>query len=233
MNRRSICLFSLLLSFLLPGCGLDVVKDVYADPVTEILMPTVDSFANSMIFEFSTKQLADTTNMGHIYIYYKIYNRQSTCNSDMVYLTGQAADENKRASSANRMLEYGFRELHYDDSGNGGAGRDTQSLVITNDNHVVQICLRAPGYDSLITVDETVVGVPCRTIDKNFNFFSEADGSNKPLSDDEDIKNFSSNPDTNPEAYYVSLFAVFSTFDEVFEPLYSPIHYLGSIKITE
>ena len=233
MNRRQICLFSLLLSFLLPGCGLDVVKDVYADPVTEITMPTVDSAAEGMIFEFSTRQLADTTNMGHIYIYYKIYNKQSTCNSDQSYLTGQAADENRRASSANRMIEYGFRELHVDTSGNGGLGRDTQSFTLTNGNHVVSICLRAPGYDPLIKVDDVVAGVPCRTIDKNFNFFEQSDGSNKPLSDDEDIKNFSTNPDTNPEAYCVSLFAVFSTFDEVFEPLYSPIHYLGSIKITE
>lgn len=233
MNRRQICLFSLILSFLLPGCGLDVVKDVFADPVTEIAMPTVDSSADGMIFEFSTKQLIDSTNMGHIYIYYKIYNRQSTCNSDQTYLTGQATDENKRASSANRMIEYGFRELHVDETGDGGAGADTQPFALSNDNHVVRICLRAPGYDSQITVDDVVVGVPCRTIDKNFNFFEMPDGSNKPVSDDEDIKNFSSNPDNNPEAYCVSLFAVFSTFDEVFEPLYSPIHYLGSIKITE
>lgn len=228
LNRlKAVLVISL---FFLTGCGLDVVKDVYADPVTTISPPTLDSAADAMVFEFSTSKLTDSTNMGQIYLYYKIYNKLSVHDSEQNYLSGLAADENKSATSANRMLEYGYRELHVDKNGNGGAGVDTEVFTLSNEDHIVQLLLTAPGYDPEIVVDSTRIGTPCRTNDRNFDFFESSDGSNKPVAEDEDTKNFSDNSDG---AYYVALFSVFSTFDESYEPLYSPVHYLGSIKVTE
>ena len=208
-------------------CHLHGVK-VYA-----ISPPTLDSAADAMFFGFSTSKLTDSTNMGQIYLYYKIYNKLSVHDSEQNYLSGLAADENKSATSANRMLEYGYRELHVDKNGNGGAGVDTEVFTLSNEEHVVQLLLTAPGYDPEIVVDGTRIGTPCRTNDRNFDFFEQSDGSNKPVAEDEDTKNFANPPDTNPEAYYVALFSVFSTFDESYEPLYSPVHYLGSIKVIE
>ncbi len=227
MNRlKAVLVISL---FFLTGCGLDVIKDVYADPVTSILLPTVDSEADAMFFEFSTSKLPDSTNMGQIYIYYKIYNRLSTLNSEQSTLSSLAGDENKSTTSASRMLDYGYRELHVDEKGSGGAGSDTKVVILSNEDHQVKLLLTAPGFTPEITVDDKNLGTPCRTNDKNFDFFNPPDGSNKPLADDEDTKNFANDSD----GYYVALFSVFSTFDESYEPLYSPIHYLGSIKVTE
>lgn len=215
--------------FFLTGCGLDVVKDVYADPVNHNRLPTVDSYADTMIFDFSTSKLTDSTNMGHTYIYYKIYNKLSTLNSEQSYLSSLSTDENRMAASATQMIQYGYKELRIDKSGNGGAGRDTEVFMLTNAPHNVKICLYAQGYSSGITVDGIRLGSPCRINSKNFNFNEPSDGSNKPLSDDDDTKKFASEAD----GFYVVLFSVFSTFDEVFDTLYSPIHYLGAIKIAE
>lgn len=236
MNRlKAVLVISL---FFLTGCGLDVVKDVYADPVTSSLLPTVESNADAMYFEFSTSKLTDSTNMGQIFIYYKIYDSLEIHNREQASLSALAGDENKSATSASQMLDkgkgkYAYCELHVDKNGNGGAGVDTEVFSLTNDAHIVRLLLTAPGYSPEITVDDTRLGTPCRTNDKNFNFYESTEGSNKPVANDDDTddsNNFADNPDG---PYYVALFSVFSTFDESYEPLYSPIHYLGSIKVTE
>ena len=228
MNRlKAVLVISL---FFLTGCGLDVIKDVYADPVTEVPSPPViTGTGDAMIFKFSTKTLPDSTNMGSVYIYYLIYNKESTHNTEVSYLSSIATDENKSTTSANQMLSYGYRELRVDTKENGGSGHDTDVFILDNKNHSIEICLTAPGFDSEIIVDDVKIGTPCRSNGKNFEFFESPDDSNKPVSEDDDTKKF----DENSDGYYVALFSVFSAFDEDYQPLYSPIHYLGSIKVTE
>ena len=217
--------------FFLTGCGLDVVKDVYADPVTEVSSsPAINSLADAMIFNFNTRALPDSTNMGSVYIYYKIYNSESEHNNAQAYLSNMAADENRNYASASTLLgsNYKFVELYVNKSGTGNVDRNPEVFLLSNEAHKVSICLYAPEIPAEIKVDEKVIGTSCRKNGKSFNFFEQTD-ENKPDVLDDDFKYKS---EEGTDSYYVALYSVFSAFDDDYTPLYSPIHYLGSIKIS-
>ncbi len=229
MNRlKTVLVISL---FFLTGCGLDVIKDVYADPVINVSsQPVIDSLADAMIFNFSTKALPDSTNMGSVYIYYKIYNSESDHNTAQAYLTNIASDENRKLTSASVLFsnDYKYAELYVNKSGTGNVDTNSEVFILSNEAHEVSIRLFAPGYPAEIKVDGTIIGTSCRKNGKSFNFFEQTD-ENKPDVLDDDFKYKS---EEGTDSYYVALYSVFSAFDDDYTPLYSPIHYLGSIKIS-
>ncbi len=221
------------------ACGLDVIKDIYADPVSDSNVPNNDSDFLHRSFEFSVQKLSNANNLGHTYVYYKIYNRNSTLTNEYNTLVGLLSDDTKKATSSTRMIDYGYKELKV--KADGIASNDMESVTLSNGSHTVLIRLTkdAEGFDSRVDIDGAYAGVPCRTNGNSFNFFGIGDGNSatadfykEPVSGDDDAKSLSSSPDA-AKTYYVCLFSVFMNYDESYNPVYSPIHYLGQIKITD
>ncbi len=236
-NKKTFFLLGFLLSvclFFLTSCGLDVLKEVFEDPVEVKNFPTLQSVDENKFFNFSTKKLSNANNLGHVYIYYKIYNKEGTHDTETSTLSGMSTDENKKASSASKMLENGYKELWIKPDATTKAG--AEELALDNDN--LSITIRLTDYTDVfkadISVGEKSLGIPCRLNGCSFNFFGNGEFDKKPIADDDDVgKNFDKDETTASEGFYVALFSVFMNYDDSYVPVYSPVHYLGSIKVSE
>lgn len=232
-----LCLLAVCFIFFNVSCGLDVLSVVLDDPVTDVTsLPNITSSYENLHFTFETKQLDNANDFGYGYVYYKIYNRSTSAESEANNLIKIATDENRKSASASSMRDYGFKELKLLPS----SGKATP-LRFENESQNIRIRLTtydaSTSFRSIIAVDDVSMGTPLRCIDGTFDFKTAAStGEGTVFSDaapqkgDEDAKNLSDTPPA-PGVFYVSLFYVFMMYDDTYTPIYSPVHYLGTVRI--
>lgn len=228
----SVCLVFLTAVFTV-SCGLDVISIVLDDFVVDTIQkPEETSLYDSCNFNFTTRKLDNSNDLGHGYVYYKVYNKLTTIQSETTSLSVLTEDSAKKNTSFSRLNDYGFKELMVK------KGSNVSIFQLSNEIHNVDIRLTnyaqsdsGTSFDAHITVDSVVEGIPLRTNDKPFDFGRDTgNGKPVPVSQDEDTKGFAATGD-EPDIFYVSLYSVFMMYDDNYEPVYSPVHYLGTVKI--
>ena len=164
-------------------------------------------------------------------VYYKIYDSSSRLNSEYSSILQLANSETSSAQAPDRMIAtYHFQPLR-------AAGQSSDQAVLVPDNgsdSTVKIrLLDYLPYDyAQVTIDGSNKGKPVRSIPNSpsFDFYSQS-ADLAPKSDDADSSITTSSGTTQPEAYYVSMFAVAIGQDTGYARLYSNVLYLGSVKI--
>ena len=210
------------------SCGLDVLSAVLEDPVTELeTNPNEESSFDSRNFKFQIKTINASNDLGYGYVYYKIYNRISTRTSEVNRIVDLANDANKKTTSASTMRDtYSYKELKL-----YGTDGKIVPLKFENDSQIIDIRLTSYSniaeYSAYVKVNGTSIGIPLRSNDGTFNF-AVAKADTVPQKGDDDTKNFADPTGSN---YYVALFYVFMMYDDTYTPIYSPVHYLGTVMI--
>ena len=83
-----------------------------------------------------------------------------------------------------------------------------------------------------IKLGDSKIGTPVRKDGSTFDFGRSGSNDKVPEITDDDARKFDDNQSEEEKGlYYVALFYVFMMYDEYYTPIYSPIHYLGSVKI--
>ena len=210
------------------SCGLDVISVVLDDYVSEVSEQPIESslFADRS-FVFHTRKLDNANDLGHGYVYYKIYNKLSVANTETSVLTTLIEDAANKQNSFSRLESYGFKELRVKN------GTNFSTVQFENEVHTIDIRLTnySAEFNAHVIVDGTNTGVPVRTNGNTFDFGRHGENDKVPLETDDDTKNFTTRTIEDPDLYYVSLYSVFMMYDEQYEPVFSPIHYLGTVKI--
>ncbi len=244
-NRRKslffLVLFAVCLSFLTVSCGLDTLT-VVDDPFSVEHQPNVESTFETSHFSFTTRKLDSAGEMGRAYIYYKIYNDDQKVSSEESSLISRADDSSGRVYSFSYMKDtYGYKQLCYLKEN----GTSYTSFDLSNDkSHKIKIRLTnysddIDEYSASIFVDDKKVGVPVRMTGKTFDFGrngendeNPADTHNEESSSSSDTKGFLEKQDEGEEnIFYVSMFGVFELTNDSWDFDYSPIHFLGRVKI--
>jgi len=216
-------------------------------------------YANSFLsFSINTEGLPEHSFLG-VDLYYKIYTNKSECQSEKSNLEGSANNNSTAYTSYDSMISKGYKALRrtgfHDEPLLYGDNRDPFVLrfVTTGsfndpDNAFYSYVGPAKKTDAsgaidritpIITYGDRKNYIPLRSLATNYqkefsfdfgrNVYEEAGFKVKiPVSGDSDIK-YSSFTDTN--SYYVAVFAVQIAKDDSFVRYYSPIEYLGSVKI--
>ena len=245
-NRRKslffLVLFAICLSFFNLSCGLDVLKKPIDDPFASENQPNIESTFDSCYFYFSTRKLSDINDddMAKAQVFYKIYNDDQKVSSEESSLISMADDSVRKSNSAQTMIEtYGYKELHYlmDDGTNA-------IFELSNKQQKIRIRLTnytddEEEYSARIYVDDKKVGIPIRMTGKTFDFGRSGENDENPASthstenaSSSDTKGFLEKQDEGEEnIFYVAMFAVFWMWDESYETNYSPVHFLGRVKI--
>ena len=231
-----LCLLAVCLVFFNVSCGLDVISVVLDDPVSVTSSPNKDSTLEGCIFEFSTRKLDNSNDMGKGYVYYNIYNKSSIENSEVNSLTTIANDSVRKFESAHSLINtYGYKELHF--SNDTGASSDVFTLDNQNQNEI-RIRLSNYGdeagskFSAYIKIGDAIKGVPVRLNGSSFDFGRAGSNDKVPETTDDDARKFEeSQSDEEKGLYYVALFYVFMMYDDFYTPVYSPIHYLGTVTI--
>ena len=244
-NKRKslffLVLFAVCLSFFNVSCGLDVLKKPIDDPFYLENQPNVESSFDSCYFHFSTRTLSDPeVSGGKSQVYYKIYNDDQKVSSEESSLISMADDSVRKGNSAQTMLEtYGYKELYYLDS----KGSVT-SFDVSNGQHKIRIRLtnysdNVEDYSASISVDGTKIGIPVRMTGKTFDFGRSGENDENPAdthsaenASSSDTKGFLEKQDEGEEnIFYVAMFAAYWRYDDSYETNYSPVHFLGRVKI--
>lgn len=225
-----ICLF-----FINVSCGLDVLDAVLEDPfVTNESLPNESSAFDSRTFRFTTTKLDNANDFGKCYVYYKIYN-SSRKESEKNQLDSIAADSSRKHNSYSTLINsYSYQPLHFITL-NGG---QEEELSFENQSQNVSIRLTNYGtdaYSARVIVDDVVIGTPVRYNGKSFDFGRTGDNDEKPVKlptaeeNNSDVKSLTEG-DTN--TFYVVMYGIFQMPSDSFDKIiYSPIHYLGEVKI--
>ena len=238
-RRKSLfflVLFAVCLSFFNAGCGLDVLEAVLEDPFTTELVPNESSAYDSKTFKFYMSELDNANAFGKGYVYYKIYDTPSRKTSETNALDNMAADSSRKLNAYTTLINsYSYKPLRYVTS----LGGQPEEFTIDNESQTVSIRLTNYGIDAYaarITVDDKTVGIPLRHNGKTFDFGRSGDYDEKPAKvsnaeeSSSDVKGLSQPADNN--IFYVVLYGIFYMPTETFDKtIYSPIHYLGEVKI--
>ena len=162
-------------------------------------------------------------------VYYKIYSDSSRLTSEHSSIMQLANSDNSSNQAADRMIaSYRFQPLR-------AKGHTDQVVLVPNKNSNRRVKIRLVDirpYDvAQISISDSIVDIPVRALPNSpsFDFFSGADDM-KPKSDDADTNMSSSS--TDPDVYYVSMFAVAVGQDNTYARLYSNVLYLGSVQIS-
>lgn len=230
-------LLSICLLFFNSACGLDELDAILDDPFSmEEEPPNIDSEFARRHFSFSTKKLDNANDFGRGYVYYKIYNNSSKMDSEVNTIESMINDSARKYNSATSLIDnYGYKELCIASSYAG----ISQSTTFTLENKDQSVRIRLTNYDDTnddfsakIFVDDSFKGIPVRVNDnKTFDFGRDID--ELPLKDEDDTKGFSeTQAESEENMYYVVLYGVFYMLSDTFEKtIYSPVHYLGKVKI--
>ena len=215
------------------SCGLDVISVVLEDPVSVTNQPNKDSAFTNRSFEFSTKKLDNATDMGKGYVYYKIYSKADIENNEVTSLNTLANDTTRNNSATSLINTYNYKELNYSKDD----GKNYKSVVFDNKAQNIKIRLTnyvdtsSEEFSASIKIDDKGDGVPFRINGKTFDFGRKGSNDEIPVEADDDSSNGETKWDNESTTYYVALFYVFMMYDDFYTPLYSPIHYLGTVKI--
>lgn len=237
-RRKSLfflVLFAICLSFFNAGCGLDVIDSVLEDPFYTDNVPNIESGYENCNFKFSTVKLDNANAFGKGYIYYKIYNNSNRKNTEVNNIESMTSDSSRKYNAATTLINtYSYKELHYVSSLGGSAA--TLSLDNASQDVYIRLTNYADPFIAQITVDNGAVGIPVRYNGKSFDFGRTGENYEKPVkltnSSEESASDIRLLDSGNGNTFYVVLFGVFSMPTESFEKIiYSPVHYLGEVKI--
>ena len=231
LGLLSICLF-----FVNTSCGLDVLDAVLEDPFVTIEVPNESSLFDSRTFKFATTKLDNANDFGKCYVYYKIYNVSSIKESEKSNLDNIAADSSRKHNAYSTLMNtYSYQPLHYI----AQSGGQEEELSFENQSQTVSIRLtnyETDAYSARIIVDDVVVGKPVRYNGKTFDFGRSGENDEKPEKlptaeeNNSDIKRLSDESGIN--TFYVVMYGIFQMPSDSFDKIiYSPIHYLGEVKI--
>ena len=217
--------------FLFSACGLDTFFVINA-PTEIIHEPTYQNTIDEAdrYFEFRTNENQDDSVIFlGTDVYYKIYSDSSRLTSEHSSIMQLANSDNSSNQAADRMIaSYRFQPLR-------AKGHTDQVVLVPNKNSNRRVKIRLVDirpYDvAQISISDSIVDIPVRALPNSpsFDFFSGADDM-KPKSDDADTNMSSSS--TDPDVYYVSMFAVAVGQDNTYARLYSNVLYLGSVQIS-
>ena len=246
--------------FLFTACGLDTFYEIEPS-VHVGHEPHYDSIDEAeKYFEFTAVSSARAYHKNYgsdkvppikflgVEVYYKIYDNYSRLNSEYSSIMQTQNKDNSSDQAAARMITtYRFQPLRT-------TSQLTNSVLILEDDnkdgdydeidHKVRIRLvdylpfeeaqvkykeEGTGTDEYGKRKDENKGIPVRSIPNNptFDFFSQS-ADLRPKSDDIDTSITSSG---DPDAYYVSMFAVSIGQDSGYIRIYSNVLYLGSVKI--
>ena len=250
-NKRKslfyLVLFAVCLCFFNTACGLDTINVVLDDPCYPSHTPDVDFQFDESYFEFTVRKLNNANDFGQTTVYYKIYNDKSKALSETSSLISASEDSVRKLTSVTTMTDqFGYKELHYLDSSANGK---LKSFNLPNEEHKVWI--RLTNYDDtskdysagIIVYDKQKVkheyGIPVRRNGKTFDFGRTGENDENPsvnISDanstDSDTKGFLEKQAEDEEnIFYVVMFTAFQMFNDSYEPVNSPVHHLGLVKI--
>lgn len=218
------------------GCGLDVISVVLDDSISTGKIPDTSCGFADCSFVFSTHKLDNANSMGNNFVAYKIYNNKSTLDSEVNALNRLVDDATKKQNSAVSLFNtYYYRSLYIKSAADEKEGKQFE---LDNAYHSVKIRLTnyddtGDEYSAGIWVDDQKKGLPCRSVGAySFDFGRKDVFDAVPQKDEDDAKNFSeTQSESESGLYYVALFSGFMMLDDDYTPLYSPIHYLGCVKI--
>ena len=239
-KRKSLFFLGLLcicLIFLTNSCGLDVLEAVLDDPFTTEFVPNESSAYDSRTFTFYMKKLDNANVFGKGYVYYKIYNNSSKRTTEKNTLDNMAADSSRKLNAYTTLINsYSYKPLRYVTA----LGGQPEEFTMDNESQTVSIRLTnysTDAYAARIMIDNQTVGIPLRYNGKTFDFGRTGDYDEKPAKvssaeeSSSDVKGFVDDSNSN-NTFYVVLYGIFYMPTETFDKtIYSPIHYLGEIKI--
>lgn len=244
-NKRKslfyLVLFAVCLCFFNTACGLDTINVVLDDPCYPSHTPDVDFQFDESYFEFTVRKLDNANDFGQTTVYYKIYNDKSKALSEASSLISASEDSVRKLTSVTTMTDqFGYKELHYLDKTTGRS----KSLNLSNARHTIWIRLTnyddtSEEYSAGIKVDNQLYGIPVRRNGKTFDFGRTGENDENPsvnISDanstDSDTKGFLEKQAEDEEnIFYVVMFTAFQMFNDSYEPVNSPVHHLGLVKI--
>ncbi len=230
------------------GCGLDeyyVLEEPNAVnvPVEESVDGTPLVQYAARYFEFNTNENSDYNNSGFDFtgtdVYYKLYSYYSTCSQEYNALKTLLNSSSTKANSASSLINtYKFQKLKILNSSNDVTIPHDETKNSQNVRIRLTSYLEVPTDEDFVAsvrVDGSDKGVPVRYYDNRFfDFHRNNDVSYKaPLprstSYEDDV---SSNTSISVDGWwYITLFAVAVGHDSSFTTYYSPITYLGTIRI--
>ena len=235
--NKVFCRKRLFFSFLLTGylilfntsCGLDTFYELNA-PRAVIHQPDCTSIDYSeSYFEFYSADKPDpgvpVTFLG-TEVYYKIYKSSSQLKSDVESIQAIANKGNSSAAADELILK---SEKYYQPLRTSNHTGD--NVLISDIDKRVHIRLSDYQlYPAQIVIDDTNdIGKPVRALDKTKYFnFKSSDTDTIPLGTDKDTSTSGSSSDDD---WYVAMFAVAVGRSQIFEPIYSNVLYLGSVRI--
>jgi hypothetical protein len=211
--------FSLILFF--SSCGLPVYYIIYP-PVNA---GTPSENAETRYFSFKTAdQVNKTTDIYRgIDVYYKIYNSEKDRDSDIQQI--QAANSEFSQSGFTKL-----KSLEYEKLVSKPSLHDSTDILFNKNNNDINIKIRlfdeGNDYKAGFEINDIVSSgsKPIRSNGKNFQF----DDENLPIQGDTDYKHKS---EEESDYFWVTAYAVSVGRDGFFQPYYSSLLPLGSIKI--
>ena len=133
------------------------------------------------------------------------------------------------------ISSYSYKELHYASA----LGGTVTPVVLDNSSQNVYIRLTnyVSPFIAQISIDNKAIGIPLRYNGKTFDFGRTGEYDEKPKNNNNediplDCKRLDTKGDGDGDTFYVVLYGVFSMPTDSFEKIiYSPVHYLGEVKI--
>lgn len=231
------------------SCGLDTILTLDAPrrhhTVDDCAATEAAQVAESYFTFSSAVSLNGTGTLLGVDLYYRIYTSKSECQTQKSNLESLANNNSTSYTSYDSMISKGYKALRCTGLRDEPLIRDSAEYYLrlvtdgtfTDESNGFYACLRKTT--DVISVADRENHIPLRNLATNyqkqfsFDFGSNVSGEagvkvKIPVSGDEDT-NYSSF--TEPNTYYVAVFTVAVAKDESFVRYYSPIEYLGSVKI--
>ena len=239
MTKKLFLLASVCFLFLTSGCGLDVYY-VLVSPHDCVHVPVYSNNYDNSYFEFLTNDESFESGGGLDFlgteVYYKIYSNYSKMISDTeTVISLSSTDE---TTAATRLITtYNYKALKMKDS--------TDAVLVPHKSYNQRVYIRLTDYLDIedfsarveiynTTETPQVItksGMPVRNIPerKTFNFGRTGTLDGAPKATDEEDVNYTTQ--SEPNKWYVAMFAVAVGKDYLFTQYYSNVLYLGSVTI--
>lgn len=237
--------------WLFSACGLDTYYVMDRSPSAGHTPAYNEDDPAGKYFEFFSAQNSNVENDEFRFlgtqVYYKIYSNSSTMLSNHNSIEA-VNDSTNYSAAAERMLNYGYRELFT----SGGSvtplvpsGQEGSHVRIRLTNYHEEYVSEENWWSNVARIEirpsqseaPAATYVPRRSVGQNYSFdfgrYNKSEYSNNginydaPASGDED---FTGSPPSDGK-YYVDMYAVAVGRDTTFTTYYSNVEYLGSVTI--
>ena len=237
--------------WLFSACGLDTYYVMDRSPSAGNVPVYTEDDPSGKYFEFFAAQNSNAGNAEFLFlgtqVYYKIYSNSSTMLSNHNSIEA-VNDSTNYSAAAERMLNYGYRELFT----RGGSvtplvpsGQEGAHVRIRLTNYYEGNVSEENWWSNEARIEispsqnatPTAKYIPRRSVGQNYSFdfgrYNKSEYGGKginydaPASGDED---FSGSPPSDGK-YYVDMYAVAVGRDTTFAYYYSNVEYLGSMTI--